>query len=257
MQKKTQVSDLQTNSSDFPAHSYCAGLPAWRDLLGACGAGWQNALLPVLDARDGKQLHAFLSNEHVAGGFYPPLPDLFTALRLTHLEDVRVVILGQDPYHGAGEAHGLAFSVRDGVKIPPSLRNIYKEISATYDTPAPASGNLTRWAQQGVLLLNTVLTVRPDQAASHQGHGWEAVTDAAIRAVNEQRSGVVFMLWGSHAQKKKSLIDSKKHLVLEAPHPSPLSAHRGFMGCGHFAKANAYFESAGVAAIDWAGACAR
>lgn len=221
----------------------------WPDLLAGTGTGWQKALLPALESRSGQDLWQFLETEK---HYYPPTADLFAALRLTPLEKVRVVILGQDPYHGQGQAHGLSFSVPDGVKLPPSLRNIYKEIAASTGTPAPASGNLTRWAKQGVLLLNTVLTVRPDAAASHQNKGWEAVTDAAIRAVSDQAEHVVFLLWGSHAQKKKALIDTKKHLVLEAPHPSPLSAHRGFLGCGHFVKANDYLAAKGFAPVDWA-----
>ena len=247
MQKKKQVSDLPTNSYNSPAQASCGELPAWADLLSGAPS-WRDVLLPVLASPQGQNLHRFLSNE---SAFYPARENLFAALRLTPLENVRVVILGQDPYHGVGQAHGLSFSVPDGVKPPPSLRNIYKEIAASYGTPIPASGNLTRWATQGVLLLNTVLTVRPENAASHQGQGWEAVTDAVIRAVNDHCDHVVFMLWGSHAQKKKALLDSKKHLVLEAPHPSPLSAHRGFLGCGHFTKANAYLECMGLAPIDW------
>lgn len=244
MQKKTQVSNL-------PANTSCAALPDWPALLGDCGADWRAVLLPVLNTACGQALHRFLADEEARGGFYPPRNDLFAAFRLTPLCDVRVVILGQDPYHGAGQAHGLSFSVRDGVKIPPSLRNIYKEIATSTGAAIPSGGNLTSWARQGVLLLNTVLSVRPDAAASHQNQGWEDVTDAAIRAVSDRRAGVVFMLWGSHAQKKKALIDGKKHLILEAPHPSPLSAHRGFLGCGHFTQANAYLERRGLAPVDW------
>ncbi len=229
--------------------SPAAGLPAWRDLLGDCGA-WAQALLPVLDSATGQRLHDFLSAEE---RFYPAQDALFAAFRLTPLEEVRVVILGQDPYHGAGQAHGLAFSVPEGVKIPPSLRNIYKEVTATQGGPPPASGDLTRWATQGVLLLNTVLTVRPEQAASHQGRGWEEVTDAAIRTVSETCKNVVFLLWGSHAQKKKTLIDTRRHLVLEAPHPSPLSAHRGFLGCEHFNLCNQYLKENSRIAIQWNG----
>lgn len=248
MQKKKQVSDFPTNSSNSPAQASCGALPPWVDLLAGTGT-WADIILPVLKTQSGENLHRFLAAEPA---FYPARDNLFAALRLTPLENVRVVILGQDPYHGVGQAHGLSFSVSDGIKIPPSLRNIYKEISASYGTPAPASGNLTRWAQQGVLLLNTVLSVRPENAASHQGQGWEAVTDAIISSVNDLCDHVVFMLWGSHAQKKKSLLDGKKHLVLEAPHPSPLSAHRGFLGCGHFTQASAYLERMGRAPIDWA-----
>lgn len=247
MQKKKQVSDFPVNTSNSPAKASCGELPAWGELL-AGTSDWRDVLLPVLDSPQGKILHRFLVNETA---FYPARENLFAALRLTPLEDVRVVILGQDPYHGAGQAHGLSFSVPQGVKIPPSLRNIYKEIAASCGGDIPASGDLTRWAQQGVLLLNTVLTVRPETAASHQGKGWKIVTDAIIRAVNDRCDHVVFMLWGSHAQKKKALLDSKKHLVLEAPHPSPLSAHRGFLSCGHFTQTNAYLERMGLAPVRW------
>ncbi len=247
MQKKKQVSDFPVNTSDSPAQASCGALPSWADLLAGTGQ-WRDILLPVLQTPQGQSLHRFLADE---SAFYPARENLFAALRLTPLEDVRVVILGQDPYHGAGQAHGLSFSVPHGVKIPPSLRNIYKEIAASCGGDIPSSGDLTRWAQQGVLLLNTVLTVRPEQAASHQGKGWESVTDAIIRAVNARRDHVVFMLWGSHAQKKKVLLDTAKHLVLEAPHPSPLSAHRGFLGCGHFTQANAYLERMGSAPVRW------
>lgn len=247
MQKKKQVSDLSANSSNSPTQPSCGALSPWADLLTDTGA-WADVLLPVLNSPQGQNLHRFLAAETA---FYPARENMFAALRLTPLANVRVVILGQDPYHGVGQAHGLSFSVPDGIKPPPSLRNIYKEIATSYSTPIPSSGNLTRWARQGVLLLNTVLTVRPELAASHQGQGWEAVTDAIIRAVNDRCDHVVFMLWGSHAQKKKVLLDGNKHLVLQAPHPSPLSAHRGFLGCGHFREANAYLERMGLAPIDW------
>lgn len=242
MPSQKHASGLSVKTS--PAHP---ALPAWQMLLGECGA-WKTALLPVLHSGAGQRLHNFLSTE---ASFYPAQDQLFAAFRLTPLERVRVVILGQDPYHGAGQAHGLSFSVPDGIKPPPSLRNIYKEIAASYGGALPGSGNLTRWATQGVLLLNTVLSVRPEQAASHQGQGWEDVTDAAIRTVSDTCRDTVFMLWGSHAQKKKSLIDAARHLVLEAPHPSPLSAHRGFLGCGHFVQANDYLQRKGLTSIDW------
>ncbi|MCC7038659.1 MAG: uracil-DNA glycosylase, partial [Alphaproteobacteria bacterium] len=178
---------------------------------------------------------------------YPAAQNIYAALNTTPFDSVRVVILGQDPYHGPDQAHGLSFSVRDGVKIPPSLRNIYKEIGGAM----PKSGDLTPWAKQGVLLLNATLTVQAEQAGSHQGRGWEQFTDAIIRALNDRGEHIVFMLWGSYAQKKGAFIDRKKHLVLEAPHPSPLSAHRGFLGCGHFVKANEYLKQQGRKAIDW------
>ncbi len=176
------------------------------------------------------------------------------ALALTPPEDVRVVILGQDPYHGAGQAHGLSFSVKEGVRIPPSLVNIFKEQQRDLNLPIPRNGNLTRWAEQGVLLLNNVLTVEEGQAGSHQNMGWEAITDTVVAAVAAQPTPCVFLLWGSHAQKKAGRVadlHKEHHLVLTAPHPSPLSAHRGFLGCGHFSKTNAFLESHGSAPIDW------
>ena len=161
------------------------------------------------------------------------------------------MILGQDPYHGPGQAHGLCFSVQDGVTPPPSLVNIYKELEADLGISRPVNGNLQHWAQQGVLLLNSVLTVEQGRAASHQGKGWEIFTDKVIALLNEQRQGLVFMLWGAYAQRKGTIIDCQRHLVLQAPHPSPLSAHRGFLGCKHFSKANAYLSSRGQSPIDW------
>lgn len=188
-----------------------------------------------------KTLKDFLKQEIAAGRvIYPKGAEIFNALNTTPFEKVRVVILGQDPYHGEGQAHGLAFSVRKGIPLPPSLINIYKEIEAEFGKKMPPQGDLTGWAKQGVLLLNATLTVQQANAGSHQKRGWEEFTDAVIRALNEQHEHIVFMLWGSYAQKKGAFIDRKKHLVLEAPHPSPLSAHRGFFGCGHFKKANEY-----------------
>lgn len=193
-------------------------------------------------------LDKFLTAERTAGRvIYPEAQNIYAALNTTPFDAVKVVILGQDPYHGPDQAHGLSFSVRDGVKIPPSLRNIYKEIGGTM----PKTGDLTPWAKQGVLLLNATLTVQAENAGSHQGRGWEQFTDAIIRALNDRGEHIVFMLWGSYAQKKGAFIDRKKHLVLEAPHPSPLSAHRGFLGCGHFVKANEYLKQQGRKAIDW------
>ena len=183
---------------------------------------------------------------------FPPKHLLFNAFHLTHPDKVKVVILGQDPYHGEGEAHGLAFSVPDGIKTPPSLRNIFKEIQSEFpDSATPESGNLTRWAKQGVLLLNTVLTVRKDSARSHAGLGWELFTDAVIKAISDNSEGVVFMLWGKDAAAKQSLINRDRHLVLSAPHPSPLSAYRGFFGCMNFAEANTYLERQGKSPIVW------
>lgn len=183
---------------------------------------------------------------------YPPGGEVFSAFALTEFAQVKVVILGQDPYHNAGQAHGLAFSVKPEVDIPPSLQNIYKELAD--DIPGfvvPRHGYLQHWAEQGVLLLNTVLTVQAGQAHSHANWGWETFTDRVVQQLNEHRSGLVFMLWGSHAQKKGAMIDRQRHLVLQAPHPSPLSAYRGFFGCRHFSKANAYLEQQELTPIDW------
>jgi uracil-DNA glycosylase len=199
-------------------------------------------------------LKSFLKDEKAKGKIIYPLgTNIFKALNTTPFERVRVVILGQDPYHGEGQAHGLSFSVPDGVKPPPSLLNIYKEISAEYNVPIPKSGNLTHWAEQGVLLLNSTLTVEHSLAGSHQNKGWEDFTDAIIRTINQQHTHIVFMLWGSYAQKKGEFIDRTRHLVLEAPHPSPLSAYRGFLGCGHFKTANTYLEKNGLKPISWIG----
>ncbi|UYY56976.1 uracil-DNA glycosylase [Sphingomonas sp. S2-65] len=202
-------------------------------------------------------LREFLLAEKAAGKrIFPPGSDWFRALDLTPLEQVRVVILGQDPYHGEGQAHGLCFSVQPGTRTPPSLVNIYKELESDLGIPRARHGFLEHWAQQGVLLLNAVLTVEMARAAAHQGRGWERFTDAVIRLVNARPEPVVFMLWGSYAQKKAAFVDSTdrggRHLVLKAPHPSPLSAHTGFFGSRHFSKANAFLESHGQKPIDWA-----
>ncbi len=197
-------------------------------------------------------LKAFLQNEKAAGKtIFPKGAEYFRALDLTPLDEVKVVILGQDPYHGEGQAHGLCFSVRPGVRIPPSLVNIYKELQSDLGIAPARHGFLEHWARQGVLLLNSVLTVEESRAASHQGQGWEQFTDAVIRAVNEDCEHVVFMLWGSYAQKKAAFVDRSRHLVLKAPHPSPLSAHNGFFGSRHFSQANEYLVSQGRNAIDW------
>ncbi|MDM7979560.1 MAG: uracil-DNA glycosylase [Rhizobium sp.] len=199
-----------------------------------------------------RNLKDFLRAEKAAGKqIFPKGAEYFRALDLTPLDEVRVVILGQDPYHGAGQAHGLCFSVKPGVRIPPSLVNIYKELQSDLGIAPARHGFLEHWAQQGVLLLNSVLTVEEARAASHQGQGWERFTDAVIRAVNEDCEHVVFMLWGSYAQKKAAFVDGARHLVLKAPHPSPLSAHNGFFGCRHFSQANDYLLSKGRNAIDW------
>jgi uracil-DNA glycosylase len=202
-------------------------------------------------------LKRFLLAERDAGKrIFPAGSNWFRALDLTPLDKVKVVILGQDPYHGPGQAHGLCFSVPEGVRPPPSLVNIYKELQSDLGLPPPAHGFLEHWARQGVLLLNSVLTVEMGLAASHRDRGWERFTDAVIRVVNARQDPVVFMLWGSYAQKKASFVDGVerggRHLVLKAPHPSPLSAHSGFLGCRHFSRANAFLESRGLAPIDWA-----
>jgi len=198
-------------------------------------------------------LKRFLMGERGAGKrIFPAGSNWFRALDLAPLDEVKVVILGQDPYHGPGQAHGLCFSVPNGVRPPPSLVNIYKELESDLGIRRPAHGVLEHWAKQGVLLLNSVLTVEMGLAASHRDRGWERFTDAVVRLVNAKEQPVVFMLWGSYAQKKASFVDTSRHLVLKAPHPSPLSAHSGFLGCRHFSKANAFLESGGLQPIDWA-----
>ncbi len=215
---------------------------------------WLAALGDAFDQPFMQKLKAFLLEEKAARHtVYPRGDHIFNALNATPFDRVRVVIIGQDPYHGEGQAHGLCFSVQAGVALPPSLLNIYKEIVAEYGCAMPQSGNLTRLAQQGVLLLNATLTVRAGQAGSHQNKGWEEFTDTVIRTVNDRRESVVFLLWGAYAQKKGAFIDRTRHAVLTAPHPSPLSAHRGFLGCGHFRAANDYLVSHGQEPIDWVG----
>lgn len=199
------------------------------------------------------RLRAFLQAEKRAGKvIYPASENWFAALNTTPFDKVKVVILGQDPYHGPGQAHGLCFSVLPGVPVPPSLANMFKELQDDLGVPISSHGCLRHWAEQGVLLLNAVLTVERGLANSHQGRGWEQFTDACVAHLNRDREGLVFMLWGSYAQRKGQLIDRSRHLVLQAPHPSPLSAHRGFFGCRHFSKANGYLESRGERPIDWA-----
>ncbi|HXV30234.1 MAG TPA: uracil-DNA glycosylase [Sinorhizobium sp.] len=213
---------------------------------------WKAALAPEFRHGYMADLKHFLLEQRQEGRqIFPKGSEYFRALDLTPLDHVRVVILGQDPYHGDGQAHGLCFSVRPGVRIPPSLVNIYKELQGDLGIPPARHGFLESWARQGVLLLNAVLTVERGRAASHQGRGWERFTDAVIRAVNEQEQPVVFMLWGSYAQKKAAFVDRSRHLVLTAPHPSPLSAHSGFLGCRHFSKANDFLTSKGLEPIDW------
>jgi uracil-DNA glycosylase len=214
---------------------------------------WKAPLLPEFQADYMVQLRAFLLAEKAAGKqIYPKASEWFRALDLTPLDRVRVVILGQDPYHGPGQAHGLCFSVKPGVRPPPSLVNIYKELQSDLDIPRATHGFLEHWAQQGVLLLNSVLTVEMAKAASHQKRGWERFTDAVIRVVNAKDDPVVFMLWGAYAQKKAAFVNAEKHLILTAAHPSPLSAHNGFLGCRHFSQCNAFLESKALPPIDWA-----
>ncbi|MDV6379432.1 uracil-DNA glycosylase [Sporosarcina sp. GW1-11] len=196
-------------------------------------------------------LRKFLQSEYATHVIYPQMMDMWTAFNLTPYRDVKVVILGQDPYHGPNQGHGLSFSVKSGVKIPPSLRNIFKELSADLDIPIPESGILTGWAKQGVLLLNTVLTVREGAPASHRGKGWEEFTDVVIRKLSMRREPIVFILWGRHAQEKTALINRRRHVIIESSHPSPFSASRGFFGSRPFSKTNAYLREWGVQPIDW------
>ena len=213
---------------------------------------WKQYLLPEFSQDYMQKLKQFLHGEKSQGKVvFPKGDEYFNAFQLTPFDQVKVVILGQDPYHGEGQAHGLCFSVQMGVKTPPSLVNIYKELATDVGFQIPNHGFLQHWAQRGVLLLNSVLTVERGQAASHQGKGWEQFTDKVIDIINQQHQGVVFMLWGSYAQKKGQFIDRQKHLVLTAPHPSPLSAHRGFFGCRHFSQANDYLQGQGKPIIDW------
>lgn len=198
-------------------------------------------------------LAEFVRTAYLSATIYPKPKDVFRAFDLTPFENVRVVIVGQDPYHGPHQANGLSFAVHDDVAIPPSLRNIFKEISAEFGAPQPKNGDLSRWAKQGVLLLNATLTVAAGMAASHQGKGWEEFTDAVLKKVSEEREHVVFLLWGAYARKKGAFIDRSKHLILESAHPSPLSAHNGFLGNGHFKKANEYLVANGLQPIDWVG----
>ena len=214
---------------------------------------WQEAIGAEKAQPYFRQILAHVRAERESGQtVYPPAADVFNAFKYTEFADVKVVILGQDPYHNEGQAHGLAFSVREGVVVPPSLVNIYKELADDIaGFSVPPHGCLTRWAEQGVLLLNTVLTVRAHRAHSHADLGWETFTDRVVAQINAGRENVVFMLWGSHAQKKGAMIDRSRHLVLSAPHPSPLSAYRGFFGCRHFSRANAYLAAHGITPIDW------
>lgn len=212
---------------------------------------WKAHLEPEFKKNYFHKLTEFVRNEYMTQPIYPPGKLIFNAFDLCPFDKVKVVIIGQDPYHGPGQAHGLCFSVNDGVRFPPSLINIFKEIKEDIGTPTPTTGNLTRWAEQGVLLLNATLTVRAHQAGSHQNKGWEAFTDAAIRELANNRENLVFILWGSYAQKKGAFIDRNKHLVLSSAHPSPLSAYNGFFGNKHFSRANEYLKAHGKSEINW------
>jgi uracil-DNA glycosylase len=213
---------------------------------------WKARIGDYLQREEMQSLSAFLRERRTNGArIFPPGPQIFAALDATPFESVKVVILGQDPYHGFGQAHGLCFSVQPGTTVPPSLDNIYKELQRDLGIPRPGHGCLTHWAEQGVLLLNAVLTVEEGRAGAHQGKGWEGFTDRIVETLNHEREHLVFMLWGSYAQAKGKVIDPRRHLVLKAPHPSPLSAHRGFIGCGHFSAANRYLAQHGMQPIDW------
>ncbi|MFT4519006.1 MAG: uracil-DNA glycosylase [Halioglobus sp.] len=213
---------------------------------------WLQPLAEEFEKPYMQELKQFLHAQKQAGKhIFPKGREFFTAFKHTPLDNVKVVILGQDPYHGEGQAHGLCFSVPPGIAVPPSLKNIYKEINAELDLPIPSHGSLISWADQGVLLLNSVLSVERAQAASHRDKGWEVFTDRVIEVINQQREGVVFLLWGSYAQRKGAIIDGVRHCILKAPHPSPLSAHRGFVGCGHFTATNDYLQGRGESVIDW------
>jgi uracil-DNA glycosylase len=214
-------------------------------------SSWKHILQPEFDKPYFTGLTDFVKNEYKTKQIFPPGKLIFNAFEQCPFDKLKVVIIGQDPYHGPGQAHGLCFSVNDGVAFPPSLVNIFKEIERDLNIPVPSSGNLIRWAQQGVLLLNATLTVEAHKAGSHQGRGWETFTDAVIRAVASHKENIVFMLWGSYAQQKGSFIDTNRHLVLKAVHPSPLSAYRGYIGCGHFSEANRYLQAHGQQPIQW------
>ncbi len=213
---------------------------------------WKDALEEDFKSPYFNELKAFLMNEKQTGQIiYPPGKQIFAAFNHTPFNKVRVVILGQDPYHGEGQAHGLSFSVMSGQNLPPSLQNIYKELNSDLNIPIPKTGNLEKWSRQGVLMLNATLTVRANQPGSHQKKGWENFTDSVIRQLSSKRSGIVFILWGKYAQAKEVLIDTTKHFILKAPHPSPFSAHSGFFGCKHFSKTNEILIREGVKPIDW------
>lgn len=214
-------------------------------------ADWKALLQPEFDKPYFEQLTRFVRDEYASHRIFPAGRNIFRAFDKCPFDRLKVVIIGQDPYHGEGQANGLCFSVNDGVAFPPSLQNIFQEIRDDTGTPVPESGNLDRWAEQGVLLLNSVLTVRAHQAASHAGHGWEQFTDAVVRLIAERKQGIVYMLWGNYAQRKGEIADPSRNLILRSVHPSPLSVYRGFFGCRHFSKANAYLVSIGKTPIVW------
>ena len=212
---------------------------------------WKRELADIFDGAAFAATAAFTRKEYAAGEVYPPASRIFAAFDACPFPEVKVVILGQDPYHGPGQANGLSFSVNPGVRFPPSLLNIFKEVSADTGAPMPVDGDLSRWARQGVLMLNATLTVAANRAGSHQGHGWEQFTDAVIKRLSDRREHLVFILWGSYAIRKSELIDQSRHMILTSPHPSPLSAHRGFFGNHHFSRANAYLQAHGATPIVW------
>ena len=214
-------------------------------------ADWKEVLKEEFEKPYFEELTKFVRTEYANGTIYPSERNIFRAFDKCPFAELKVVIIGQDPYHGPGQANGLCFSVNDGIPFPPSLQNIFKEINDDIGTPIPRSGELDRWAEQGVLLLNSVLTVQAHNAASHAGHGWEQFTDAVVRTINERKQGVVYMLWGSYAQKKGLIADPQQNLILKSVHPSPLSAYRGFFGCKHFSQANTYLQSIGKSPINW------
>lgn len=215
------------------------------------GNDWDEILKGEFEKEYYKNLREFLKKEYSTQEIFPNMYDIFNALKYTSYKDTKVVIIGQDPYHNVGQAHGLAFSVKPGVQTPPSLQNMYKELKDELDCFIPNNGYLVKWADQGVLLINTVLTVRAHNANSHKGMGWEIFTDNIIKYLSDREDPVIFLLWGANARSKKKIIDKNKHIILEAPHPSPLSAYRGFFGCGHFKKTNEILEEMGKEKIDW------
>ena len=214
-------------------------------------ADWKELLQEEFDKPYFEELTRFVRAEYTSGVIYPPARNIFRAFDKCPVDSLKVVIIGQDPYHGPGQANGLCFSVNDGIPFPPSLQNIFKEINADMGTTVPQSGNLDRWAEQGVLLLNSVLTVRAHYAASHAGKGWEQFTDAVVKTISERKKNLVYMLWGSYAQRKGGVVDARENLILKSVHPSPLSAYRGFFGCKHFSQANVYLQSVGKQPIEW------